>query len=170
MDNSPKRTDLYRHYDKDNNLLYVGISLNPVIRLMQHRVGSGWYEDIQNITIERFDTEQQARDAERDAIQTENPKYNIQRNCTTTNKYKNNTFRQLIDSRHLSDDHVAGLLSVSAYTIGVWRRGQREMPDSLIELLQLKLDAADTLENVQIDNMITEFNAVYAANTGNHKP
>jgi len=68
----------------------------------------------------------------------------------------------------ICDDYVAKLLSVSAYTVSAWRRGKREMPDSLIELLQLKLKAADTIENIQINNMIAEFKAAQATATGLH--
>jgi len=54
------------------------------------------------------------------------------------------TLAQLMQSHNLRDEQVAIMLSVSAYTVGMWRRGQREMPDNLMELLTIKLQAADT--------------------------
>ena len=46
---------------------------------------------------------------------------------------------QLMQSHGLRDEQIAILLSVSAYTVGMWRRGQRDMPGNLMELLQIKL-------------------------------
>ena len=47
---------------------------------------------------------------------------------------------QLMQSHGLRDEQVAIMLSVSAYTVGMWRRGQRAMPVNLMELLQIKLN------------------------------
>ena len=37
-----KQTCLYRHYDKDDKLLYVGISISAYTRLSQHKINSKW--------------------------------------------------------------------------------------------------------------------------------
>lgn len=71
------RTSLYRHFDASGGLLYVGISLNPVARLIQHSSGAHWFSDIVNISIEYFDTRGEAEVAERIAINSEKPKHNI---------------------------------------------------------------------------------------------
>jgi GIY-YIG catalytic domain len=68
---------LYRHFDGDGQLLYVGVSLNVVNRLAQHRSGSSWYNDIKRVDVEAFETREQALDAERKAISGEHPTYNI---------------------------------------------------------------------------------------------
>jgi hypothetical protein len=70
-------TDLYRHYNDKNELLYVGISLSALYRLLQHRKSSSWYNAIRTITIEHFKDRQAAEDAEKQAIILEKPKYNI---------------------------------------------------------------------------------------------
>lgn len=70
------KTALYRHFDKDGQLLYVGISLSHVARLAQHRDGSPWYEDIAHVTIEWHKTRVEAELAETKAIGREAPKYN----------------------------------------------------------------------------------------------
>ena len=70
-------TNLYRHYDANNNLLYVGISLNAVYRLSQHKNGSAWYSEISKVEIEKFETREDAIKAERKAIKEESPKHNI---------------------------------------------------------------------------------------------
>ena len=70
-------TQLYRHFDENNNLLYVGISLSTFNRLSQHRDHSEWFKQIKNVTIEHFATREEAMAAERKAIKSEAPKFNI---------------------------------------------------------------------------------------------
>lgn len=71
------KTKLYRHFDSNKKLLYVGISLNSVARLAQHRDAAHWFEDIATVTIETFSTREEALAAERNAIINENPVCNI---------------------------------------------------------------------------------------------
>lgn len=73
------KTDLYRHFDKDGNLLYVGISLSATGRLVSHKRNANWFDDIASVTIEKFKTRSAAEKAERKAIQNENPKHNTMR-------------------------------------------------------------------------------------------
>ena len=70
------KTALYRFWD-DDNLLYVGISLNVFARITQHKRDKDWFQEISNITVEHFDTREKALDAEAKAIKTEDPKYNL---------------------------------------------------------------------------------------------
>lgn len=72
-----ERTALYRHFDKEGTLLYVGISLSALNRLAQHAVHSGWYKEITRVEMEWFDTRETAMEAERNAIYNENPKHNL---------------------------------------------------------------------------------------------
>ena len=69
------KTNLYRHFDENGALLYVGISLSAVQRLKQHEK-SGWFEEIASVTIESFDTRELALLAEKEAIEQEFPMYN----------------------------------------------------------------------------------------------
>lgn len=69
--------ELYRHYDKNGLLIYVGISISTAARLAQHRIHSKWFKEIVLITIERFETRSEAYKAEEIAIKNENPKFNI---------------------------------------------------------------------------------------------
>lgn len=75
-----KRTNpkchLYYHYDKQHNLLYVGISLSAIGRLRQHNQRSHWADEIRTITVEHYDSVEEARIAEAQAIATERPRYN----------------------------------------------------------------------------------------------
>lgn len=71
------KTDLYRHFDENGTLLYVGVSLSAMHRLGQHKEHSHWYERIKNVTIEKFETRESALHAETMAIVHEKPEYNI---------------------------------------------------------------------------------------------
>lgn len=71
-----EETALYRHFDADMNLLYVGISLSPLARLAGHSNRSSWFSKIWGITIERFGSRRAALYAEARAIADERPLHN----------------------------------------------------------------------------------------------
>lgn len=70
-------TYLYRHFNQEGALLYVGVSLSVVHRLAQHKDHSHWYRSITRIDIKEFSTRREALIAERDAIKQEKPLHNI---------------------------------------------------------------------------------------------
>jgi len=73
------RTALYRHYDQQGKLLYVGISLNAVARLSQHSTASEWFARLGSVQVQWLDTRDEALAAERAAINAEGPIFNRQR-------------------------------------------------------------------------------------------
>jgi len=75
-----KPTQLYRHYDKDDNLLYVGISLSAYARLSQHKLHSEWAKESAKMTIENFNNRNDALRAEKNAIEIEKPRFNLLHN------------------------------------------------------------------------------------------
>jgi predicted GIY-YIG superfamily endonuclease len=68
---------LYRHYDKDDNLLYVGITNDLTRRTRQHRAYSRWIKLSVSITNTSFDDRDDCYSAEERAIKNENPIFNI---------------------------------------------------------------------------------------------
>jgi hypothetical protein len=70
-------TNLYRHFDKDGVLLYVGISICVVSRLYTHSHNSRWFNEITRIDIDKHETREDAEKAEEEAIKKERPKYNV---------------------------------------------------------------------------------------------
>ncbi len=72
-------TQLYRHFDKEGNLLYVGISLSTLNRLGQHKDHSHWFAQISRVEIETFAKREDALEAEALAIHDEKPLHNIMR-------------------------------------------------------------------------------------------
>ena len=67
---------LYRHWSTAGHLLYIGISLNAVARLAQHK-DKPWFPRIAKITVERFETYADAEVAELRAICYEGPIHNM---------------------------------------------------------------------------------------------
>ena len=79
---------LYRCFDKDSALIYVGMSISIRRRLSQHINKAGWFSEVSEIKISRYPDGEQCRAAEKHAIRNECPKYNIQRLAYTVSKSK----------------------------------------------------------------------------------
>lgn len=69
-------TQLYRHYDTNGRLLYVGISLNVLNRTAAHESNTPWFLEVVRIEIDHYPSRDEASRAERAAIRREHPKYN----------------------------------------------------------------------------------------------
>lgn len=70
------QTDLYRYFDNNGRLLYVGISFSAIARACQHKSNSDWFGSISHMTVEKYQTREDASKAEIEAIQNEKPIYN----------------------------------------------------------------------------------------------
>jgi predicted GIY-YIG superfamily endonuclease len=68
---------LYRYYDIDGNLLYVGVSVNSVQRMINHRSEAHWFSEVARIEIENHEDRQMALRAETLLVTYLKPKYNI---------------------------------------------------------------------------------------------
>lgn len=79
---------LYKHFDSDGNLLYVGISFSVAERISQHKKGSNWFADSGYVTILKFPSRSLAEQAERIAIRTENPLHNVIHKVTQRSRRK----------------------------------------------------------------------------------
>ena len=71
-------TTLYRFFDESENLLYVGISSNHVRRMTDHKRSAEWFYRVKSAKFEHFQQRFDAEEAEKKAIQTEKPIFNIQ--------------------------------------------------------------------------------------------
>jgi excinuclease UvrABC nuclease subunit len=74
---SKRVTHLYRLWDANGELLYVGISKSAVRRLTDHQRGKPWADEINRVTITNVSTRAEAERLEIEAIANENPKYNV---------------------------------------------------------------------------------------------
>jgi predicted GIY-YIG superfamily endonuclease len=82
-----RQTHLYRHYAEDGTLLYVGISVNAFKRLIDHKMHSAWFAQIETVKIKRYPTRMAAIQAETEAIQNEKPLYNIRKKLPDITEY-----------------------------------------------------------------------------------
>src|SRR5690554_1450800 len=80
MTDHDETTTLYRFYDKDDRLLYVGITNNFGARFSHHSNLKAWWEDVARSSMEHFPNRKAALAAERAAIVAERPRFNIVHN------------------------------------------------------------------------------------------
>lgn len=73
-----QRTALYRLFDDQERLLYIGIAVHPDRRWRQHARDNAetWWPDVQRKEVEWFETRERAAEAEAEAIRREGPPYN----------------------------------------------------------------------------------------------
>lgn len=72
-----ERTALYRFFDAEDVLLYVGITNHVGRRWDDHIRKRPWWNDIERQTVNWFPSRSAAEEAEKLAIQTEDPLYNV---------------------------------------------------------------------------------------------
>jgi predicted GIY-YIG superfamily endonuclease len=70
---------LYRFFNEQNELLYVGISMNLWNRFQDHRKRKSWWREVTSIRVVHYDDIDDAARAEKIAIAQECPIYNIVR-------------------------------------------------------------------------------------------
>lgn len=73
-------TTVYRLFDVDDDLLYVGIAGNPGRRFEQHAKDKPWWSEVDHIGLEHHPDRRSALAAERLAIVDEKPRYNVVHN------------------------------------------------------------------------------------------
>lgn len=68
---------LYRIFDEDDALLYVGITNNPKGRILGHQSDKPWWPSVSTITLAHFPDREALEAAERVAVATEKPRFNV---------------------------------------------------------------------------------------------
>lgn len=68
---------VYRMYDAEGDLLYVGCSVQWPTRLEQHIGDKHWFEIVAVVQVEHFDDWGDALSAEATALAEESPRYNV---------------------------------------------------------------------------------------------
>ena len=115
---------LYRLYNADRELLYIGISKSALGRLAQHLDDKPWADEIATVKIERhpvsrFEIEQM----ERDAIIAERPRYNKAHNYgradtaeyRANDPYDHSWMRQFCSDNYATMQSAVGM-ALQAYT------------------------------------------------------
>ncbi|MDA0320407.1 MAG: GIY-YIG nuclease family protein [Proteobacteria bacterium] len=80
LDINDKKTCVYVHTNDDNDVLYVGISHQPLKRTRQHSKKKDWFDEVANIEMVWCQTRQEALKKERELIKKLKPRHNIQHN------------------------------------------------------------------------------------------
>lgn len=73
-------TYVYRLYDLNNNLLYIGITYDIKMRFYHHSKDKYWWPDVSKKYIRKYPNRQEAVRIEKQAIEKYNPLYNEQYN------------------------------------------------------------------------------------------
>ena len=114
---------LYRHYDKDGLLLYVGMSINLTSRTECHLSHAKWSKDIDYIKVEKYKTVAEARKAEASAIKKENPKHNIVHSPSIKRMDDSASYAfKKLKSIYGSDDYVAKALGITRQAVLYWKK------------------------------------------------
>lgn len=72
-----QRTAVYRLFDAERTLLYIGMSKHPLRRVLEHMIRQPWRRSINSWTIEWHPDPDTAHAAEVEAIHSERPLWNI---------------------------------------------------------------------------------------------
>jgi hypothetical protein len=74
--NDAERTALYRLFDCEGRLLYIGIARNPEQRFKAHASTAPWWHLVARRDVEWYPTRSEARAEETKAIKADGPLYN----------------------------------------------------------------------------------------------
>jgi len=70
-------TDVYKAFDDDGEILYVGISYDASERLRQHRRSSRWWGMATWFEVDRYATREEAENVEAASVMFDDPPFNI---------------------------------------------------------------------------------------------
>ncbi|MFJ2374984.1 hypothetical protein ACIOZL_19575 [Streptomyces sp. NPDC087769] len=156
------RAAVYRLYDADGTLLYVGMSCDPAKRFMGHRADKPWWGEVDTHTLEWFGTRAGASVVEVAAITDERPKYNKAHNETLNDIQAAVYAKREIFERGFSDYRPLAVLIEEEIDGGVWPVGVR-LPTSRV-LTQRYLVNAATLQRAML--LLQERGVVRGVKTG----
>ncbi len=77
---SHMRVSLYRLYDAEDVLLYVGVTLDLKQRLNNHATQQPWWLEVARIKVTHLSSREDSETLERAVIQLDRPKYNVTHN------------------------------------------------------------------------------------------
>lgn len=117
------RTALYRFFDPDDVLLYVGTTDDVETRWGQHANMKAWWPDVARKTVTWYDVRETAEGEERLAIREETPLHNVQhapgRNPVTRVSWWNYVMEISANASH---SEIARKVGVSQPSVTQWRK------------------------------------------------
>ena len=142
---------LYRAFDANEKLLYVGQSTSVMGRLKEHIKSSEWSGFVNNITFQRFANERQLFRAELKAIQEEKPMYNK----THNRKYKEQIIELRLKIKQIKDEQRKLKADMS------WTEMQRDIACNAFNFIS-KLPMTDELrQGFEIWKLSGDYSWVY---------
>jgi len=105
------RTAVYRHYDAQGLLLYVGMSSNPTKRLYQHRCRSDWAHRVVRSEVDWFETREAARSEEARQIRKLQPPMQIA--GLNQDIYNTHVFADAFGRKSMSEALGVGVKAIS---------------------------------------------------------
>lgn len=129
---------VYRCYDADGQVLYIGHSARVLGRLAEHAETKDWWKRVTNVTVEHYASRIEASTAETAAIEAEAPEMN-QRAGALIAKDRSATLevRRAIGHRiraarrraNIKQVELGEALNLSQSAVAHWESG-RKMPDA----------------------------------------
>lgn len=117
---------LYRHFDADGQLLYVGITNNPKRRLAEHKTRSVWAEQIGRVEVKWMRTREDALSEERVAIMIDKPLFNGGDRAPA--KETGDVLRDWMNRTGETQESLAEVTGISRSTISQMINGKRRAP------------------------------------------
>lgn len=129
-------TTLYRFYNADAELLYIGITVNFDQRRTAHRAEKSWWPEVASHTLTKYPCRLDAAIAERESIVAEKPFYNVHHHpdLVATTNMSPNGWREADPWHGLTEQDRAALIT-HIKDLGVDPKEAREiLHDMLIDL------------------------------------
>lgn len=87
---------VYRVFDADDRLIYVGCTTDLPTRLETHRRGAWWAAQIKKVTAKVYRDSVTAHQVEREAIRTESPRWNVKGRWASNATWSESDFRDYL--------------------------------------------------------------------------
>lgn len=97
---------LYRMFDTDGALIYVGCTLDLPTRMKFHQQQSWWSPQYHSMTTETYPNRPEAHAAEIAAIAVENPRWNIMHRSYSSSTWTKQNYRDYIKAIENQPDHM----------------------------------------------------------------
>jgi predicted GIY-YIG superfamily endonuclease len=166
----PRSYCLYRHYDQDGKLLYVGVTDDPARRLQEHLRDSRWRGKIASVSVQRCTSQQEAVAAERSAILNEYPIWNKDR-YAVEREVKIPFQARLPESLHIKLTWLSGVLPGRRSIQELLLTGAARLADQLmVELAAAeKISVADLYSRMEEEMRGREYRPIEGQKTKQNK-
>lgn len=145
-----ENTALYRFYDSEHQLLYVGISNNLVSRFGQHSQIAEWHSRVTFSRVEHFETRAEALVAEKKAIQSEHPIFNKVHNFKNESSKKHIARIFDITSQFPDEYHPNLIKEILRLLDDDWIRTQDLEVSKLWALVNALSNLSFSIDNVEV--------------------